>query len=175
MDKCSQYMVSIKKWLHKKLQFLTILFPFSSPNIYATSCSLNIIIIRRNIIQQFKKERKRKEQTKQKGKKRRKNRNRKIFSFFLFEAPLVILLRTTTKWLTKRVRPQFILYFLRLLSIIWWLYIPICIYFLLKKQPDNCRICKKNKHGLFLLLSNQFFCPHSLPLFSMKYDQSCPP
>ena len=95
-----------KKYTYKKLLFQTILFPFSSPHIYATSCSLNIIIIRRNIIQQLKK--KKKKRTNKTEKKEERKKSKPNFSF-LFEAPLVILLRTTTKWLTKRVRPQFIL------------------------------------------------------------------
>ena len=58
--------------LSKKLQFQTILFPFSSPHFYATSCSLNIIIIRRNIIQQLKKE---------KNKQNRKKKEKTEFQF----------------------------------------------------------------------------------------------
>ena len=149
---------------------------------------------------------KKKEKNKQNRKKRRKKKKIETeFQFSFFEAPLVILLRTTTKWLTIACETSvhsllpttiiivktlweghkmgdFFFKFLWLsqkswsLSIIWWLYIPICIYFLLKKTTRQLQnLQNKNKHGLFILLSNQFFfCPTPSHIFSIKYDQKLP-
>ena len=117
-----------------------------------------------------------KKKEKEKNKQNRKKEKNWI-SVFFFEAPLVILLRTTTtKWLTiacetsvHSLLPTIII------KIIWWLYIPICIYFLLKKTTRQLQNLQKNKHGLFLLLSNQFFfVPTPSHFFSIKYDQKLP-